>query len=273
MDGDIGGRLRRAREHRGLSLRDAARRTKLSVPVIQAIERNDFARLPGGMFRKAYVRTLAIEVGLDPDEMAAGYCARFEPAIEPPPVPDRGVVLHDALVKQLTPSPQRSIVALLIVAAPAAVWFMLQPATAVPNGALPDTPIELVASPIPSRAGSTVVADLTREATPAAIDTRTADPPVRIELAATGRCWVVADSDGERVMYRLMEAGEQVVLEGQRTISLRLGDAGSVTLSINGGTRRSPGGDGEVVDLEVTPDNAEDLGDVVVGPIATGLAV
>jgi cytoskeleton protein RodZ len=58
VSSDIGGRLRRAREHRGLSLRDVAARTKLSIPVLQAIERNDFARLPGGMFRKAYVSVI-----------------------------------------------------------------------------------------------------------------------------------------------------------------------------------------------------------------------
>jgi cytoskeletal protein RodZ len=75
---DIGGRLRLAREDRGLSLNDVASRTKLSVFVLQAIERNDFGCLPGGMFRKAYVRTLAGEVGLDAQQLAADYCARFE---------------------------------------------------------------------------------------------------------------------------------------------------------------------------------------------------
>ena len=60
-------------------------------------------------------------------------------------------------------------------------------------------------------------------------------------------------------MYRLVEPGEHVVFEGQHLISLRLGDAGSVTLSINDGARRSPGRYGEVVELEVTPDNVEGL--------------
>ncbi|MDO8681608.1 MAG: helix-turn-helix domain-containing protein [Acidobacteriota bacterium] len=88
MADDVGGRLRRAREQRGLSLRDAAHRTKLSIFTLEAIERNDFGRLPGGMFRKAYVRTLAAEVGLDPGELASEYCARFEPREEPAP-PER----------------------------------------------------------------------------------------------------------------------------------------------------------------------------------------
>src|SRR5688572_10889175 len=92
---DIGGRLLRAREQRGLSLRDTAQRTKLSISVLQAIERNDFASLPGGMFRKAYLRTVAAEVGLNPNEVAADYCAQFEPPVEPLPVINRSTALED----------------------------------------------------------------------------------------------------------------------------------------------------------------------------------
>lgn len=79
LAGDVGGRLRRARQQRGLSLHEAAGLTKLSIYVLQAIERNDFDSLPAGMYRKAYVRTLAGEVGLDPNEIAAHYGEQCEP--------------------------------------------------------------------------------------------------------------------------------------------------------------------------------------------------
>ena len=105
---DIGGRLREAREQRGLSLPDAARRTKLSIHVLQAIERNDFDSLPGGMFRKAYVRTLAEEVGLNPNELAADYRARFEPSAEPPSAPRQPFTLPVASIEPPSPAPLRT---------------------------------------------------------------------------------------------------------------------------------------------------------------------
>src|SRR5687767_598429 len=77
--GDIGGGLRLARELKGLTLSDASERTKLSIWMLEAIERNDFESLPGGMYRKAYLRTLASELGLDPNRVAADYCEQFEP--------------------------------------------------------------------------------------------------------------------------------------------------------------------------------------------------
>jgi cytoskeleton protein RodZ len=267
VTGDIGGRLRRAREQRGMSLHDAARRTKLSIYLVQAIERNDFAGLPGGMFRKAYVRTLAVEVGLDPNEIAADYCARFEPPIESP-VPDRAVRLQQQLIAHLAPSPRRSIVTLAVLAAPAAAWLMLQPGSVRPHVARDDVASRFVAAPMPRGPSVTVTSRGRRGTAPVAIAAQATDVPLRIELAASGVCWVAAETDGERVIYRLVQPGERVVLEGQRLISLRLGDAGSVTLSINDGPRRSPGRDGEVVELEVTPGNVEGFRDGAVETVS-----
>lgn len=88
---DIGARLRQAREQRGLSLRDLAGRTKLSIIALRAIERNDFGALPGGLFPKAYIRMLADELGLDAPALAREYVEQFEPEVAPPPL-DPGLV-------------------------------------------------------------------------------------------------------------------------------------------------------------------------------------
>ncbi|MGE3490069.1 MAG: helix-turn-helix domain-containing protein [Vicinamibacterales bacterium] len=87
---NIGARLRHAREQRGLSLRDVANRTKLSIIALRAIERNDFGALPGGLFPKAYVRMLAAELGLNANELAREYVEQFEPEIEDATPPHQG---------------------------------------------------------------------------------------------------------------------------------------------------------------------------------------
>jgi cytoskeletal protein RodZ len=101
ITGDIGGRLRRARLQRGLSLHDVAGRTKLSMSVLRAIERNDFDSLPGGIYRKAYLRSLAGEVGLDPKKIAADYDKEFEPVTAPAAAANRNVVLEQTWLRQL----------------------------------------------------------------------------------------------------------------------------------------------------------------------------
>jgi len=50
--GDFGRSLREARERRGVSLRQIANATKISMITLEALERNDIARLPGGIFSR-----------------------------------------------------------------------------------------------------------------------------------------------------------------------------------------------------------------------------
>ncbi len=74
---NIGGRLRLARETRGISLRTIAETTKLSVAALDALERNDISRLPGGIFSRAFVRSFASEVGLDPEQAVRDFLVQF----------------------------------------------------------------------------------------------------------------------------------------------------------------------------------------------------
>src|SRR5687768_16945258 len=75
---DFGGKLRLARERRGISLRKIAASTKISVGALEALERNDISKLPGGIFSRAFVRSYAVEVGLDPDETVREFLNRFQ---------------------------------------------------------------------------------------------------------------------------------------------------------------------------------------------------
>jgi cytoskeletal protein RodZ len=75
---ELGARLKRAREARGLPLGDIASKTKISVTALEALERNDLSRLPGGIFGRAFVRAYATELGLDPDQTVADFHVALE---------------------------------------------------------------------------------------------------------------------------------------------------------------------------------------------------
>jgi cytoskeletal protein RodZ len=76
-EGDFGSRMRHAREQRGVSLRQIADATKISVSQLEALERNDISRLPGGIFSRAFVRSYAVEVGADPEQTVRDFLAQF----------------------------------------------------------------------------------------------------------------------------------------------------------------------------------------------------
>jgi|SRR6185369_8580472 cytoskeleton protein RodZ len=76
-EADFGARMRDARERRGVSLRQIAETTKHSVSALDALERNDISRLPGGIFSRAFVRSYAAEIGVDPEQAVREFISQF----------------------------------------------------------------------------------------------------------------------------------------------------------------------------------------------------
>jgi cytoskeleton protein RodZ len=74
---DFGARMKRLREERGIALRDIADTTKISVAALEALERNDMSRLPGGIFSRGFIRAYAEEIGADPEVTVREFIARF----------------------------------------------------------------------------------------------------------------------------------------------------------------------------------------------------
>jgi cytoskeletal protein RodZ len=80
---DFGGKLRLARERRGISLRQIASSTKIAAAALEALEKNDISKLPGGIFSRAFVRSYAVEVGLNPDETVKEFLDCFNQETPP----------------------------------------------------------------------------------------------------------------------------------------------------------------------------------------------
>ncbi|HTV54959.1 MAG TPA: RodZ domain-containing protein [Terriglobia bacterium] len=69
----FGGNLRREREMRRVSLEEISETTKISVRFLDALENEDFAKLPGGIFVRSFIRAYANYLGLDADSVIAEY--------------------------------------------------------------------------------------------------------------------------------------------------------------------------------------------------------
>jgi hypothetical protein len=67
------------------------------------------------------------------------------------------------------------------------------------------------------------------------------------ELTTTRNVWVRVIADGERVLERELPAGSRIPFTAQKTIVIRTGDAGAVSLTIAGEDQGSLGREGQVV--------------------------
>ena len=77
-----GRRLRYERERRQINLRSIAETTKIGVPLLEGLERDDVSRWPGGIFRKSFIRSYAEAIGLDPDPVVREFVNLFPDPLE-----------------------------------------------------------------------------------------------------------------------------------------------------------------------------------------------
>jgi cytoskeletal protein RodZ len=120
--GDFGGRLRHRREDRGVSLRSIADTTKISILTLEALEKNDIMRLPGGIFSRAVVRAYAQQVGADPEATVREFMSLF---------PDESVVVgsphhvshHDLATQEVRHLGRYAVILAGLIVAAAALGF------------------------------------------------------------------------------------------------------------------------------------------------------
>ncbi len=77
----LGAYLRAERERRDLLLKTISESTKVSLPLLEGLESDDISRWPGGIFRRAFVRSYAEAVGLDPDDVFRRFERQYKPAV------------------------------------------------------------------------------------------------------------------------------------------------------------------------------------------------
>ena len=70
---NLGASFKKARESKGLSLAKIAAETRISSRFLEAIEKEEFHLLPGGIFNRGFIRTYAERVGLDPEPALSEY--------------------------------------------------------------------------------------------------------------------------------------------------------------------------------------------------------
>ncbi len=238
----LGERLRRARERAGLSLDELCARTKIKIPILEAIERGDYTRVPGGLFARGFLRAYAHEVGLDPEETVSAYLDEFEP--EPPAPVEQPPRPHVNLAQAIPFTwPLRKAWPLVVIAG-----FVIAVLTTI--GETPRSAPVSDAQPV-GTAG--VVPPQPPPPSPPLAPERPST--LTMDLRATRAVWVAATADGEKVVYRVLQPDERVQLVAHNEIAARIGDAEALEYTLNGAPGVKLGAAAEVRDIRITPDN------------------
>jgi len=261
---DVGGGLQAARVARGMSVPELASATRIRAELIEAIERNDFARCGGDVFARGHVRAIASTLGLDAAQFVAAMGGvTTESALEA--VEPESVNIWELRERATVPSERRTwavfaVVGVLIVGA--LIYMARHNSSAAGNALdaaeLPSvtstgtatvtaepTPLETTPSASPTPSAS--VADATSAPTPPQETTsEVVDGALVVELDCTQTSWVrITNAQG--LLYEgTLRAGDRKVLSSDTDVTVRVGNAGGVGLVVNGTTYAHLGVVGEV---------------------------
>ena len=80
----VGARLKQLRESKRVTLRQIANTTRIAMSALEAIERDEVKKLPGGIFARSFVRAYASELKLDVEQTVAEFFAQFPESVDAP---------------------------------------------------------------------------------------------------------------------------------------------------------------------------------------------
>src|SRR5581483_3499956 len=202
---DFGRKLRDARERKGVSLRQIASATKISVAVLDALERNDISRLPGGIFGRAFVRSYAIEVGLDPEETIQDFIAQFpHDSVTAGHPTSEQVDDHEAVESDRRMASTFLVLILISIPIAGGVVYLstsgsrfIHRTAPAPAAQVADPP-KPAPAPEPAAPSPASASASTSAAPPAPAPESVAEDRLTVGLSVKRPCWVSATVDGQK---------------------------------------------------------------------------
>jgi cytoskeletal protein RodZ len=258
--------LRRQRELREISLRDIAERTKISLRYLEAMEADRFDLLPAPLFAKGFLREYARYVGLSPDDVVNHYLSVHHPEELADPKDDTKVRSRPKPVDPGQTPVRRNWSWGLLLALAGLILLVLVALAAYFAERRHEEPANVGQAPPMSAPPQLAAPAPDQLAVPAATSARSSTPPppsapIQVSLDFSKDCWVEAVIDGgKRRFSELRVQGESLPLEAEKSLVLKLGNAGAVDVQVNGYPLELDKKEGEVVrDLVIDLSTVEAL--------------
>lgn len=258
--GSVGARLKALRESKRVTLRQIANVTRIAASALDAIERDDVKKLPGGIFGRSFVRAYARELGLDVEQTVAEFFGQFPDVHDGLPVTAINHQDNGGAEWQVPAGAVRGAM-LAIPALALLAWMVFGSWTSKSQTPLSAERISAarpeVPAPVPTRSVPDVIP--AGGALPAPAGATPGGSALTLHLTARAECWVSITADGREVVSRLMGVGEEEAVRAVSELRIKVGDASAVGLRLNGAAVRPLGRAGQVVTLRVDSTNVGEL--------------
>jgi cytoskeleton protein RodZ len=238
----FGEHLKREREMRGVSLEEVSAATRISTRFLEAIESDRWESLPGGVFNRGFIRSVARYLGLDEDSMVAEYALETRGRVETGVVPDPPMEMP----RNWKPA---IVVAIVLAVILAGVGFAYaryggkiaerlhrKPATATSGDAVrgANDAATGAASAGTAAAGNGAAQNSTPSNGAAASAGAAAADPLELMLQTSKLVDVTIVADGATIFSGSIDAGDKRLFEARDAFDVSSSDSSAIVLELNG---------------------------------------
>lgn len=266
----VGEQLKQARLAADRQLADISEATKIRPHYLQCLEEDNYDELPAPFCTLPFLRQYAEEVGLDPEALVSEVRSELPTdeisvpeAFQVPSMP-RGASFAKAsrslsrIKRRRAGAIGKVVIALALIASGFIWWFR-----SAQNGSETSSEGTVASTPASAESGADArpAQDEPSQPAPGTAESAPSRPPapsgpasnlMAIEIQATDRVWVRSMADGVTERERIMNPGEVQRIEADALVNLTFGNAGAVSLAINGEVQEGIGNRGEVRHLRIT---------------------
>lgn len=231
----IGSQLQAARERRGMTAAEAAKRLHMRSMFVEALEREEWRTVGEPVYVRGFLRNYARMLGLDVQPLVDSFNEIGGPDVSSPAADSFLLAEHSRRrVRYPWVLGAMTLIAVILVAK--VVWTMATPGAVGHDEVRPPQALAQTAA-------DGAVASVDHHAAAAS-----AKQGVDLRLQLTQSCWLSITVDGKRVVYETLPAGTVKQFHGVREISVRAGNAGGVVATIDGQPLGTLGNPGQVQD-------------------------
>lgn len=230
----IGEYLKRVRNICGYTLEDVANVTKINLRYLDAIENDEFAKLPGETFLNGFLRSYARFLNIDENEMIDKL-----KEIKRPDHQSLNLYSVEGYNKdnrkgiQLSPKNLK-----IIITSAGGLVFILILVLLFGSGRKTST--------IQNSKNVHEIKSVPEEIKPDNAVAASSEPVV-LKVSAKELTWMQAYVDGKEQQEKLLKPGEEISWKGEEKITLTVGNAGGIDLEVNGKKQEPLGKRGVVV--------------------------
>jgi len=226
--GNFGERLKRERELREVTLEEITSATRIGPRFLEALENENWEKLPGGVFNRGFVRSIARYLGLDEEALLGEYDMAHGAHIPPP----------EKTPGQRIPSPSPWFSAGIVLGALlllAAIVFAIiygwkrfgarHSAQQIPAASVPN---------IPQSTPAVLPASAETPATTAPAAGKAISSPLELLVSSSAATHLLVLADGRVAFYDEVHGGENHHFTASEEFEVTASDSGAVLLELNG---------------------------------------